>query len=54
MHEKAQSWDDENKGQPIINRPCDWCGEPVESPGMYIHDECLKRESKFWYEIWYD
>lgn len=54
VHKNAKKWDDENKGQPIVNRPCDWCGNPVEKFGMYIHDECLKRESKFWYEIWYD
>ncbi len=53
MHKNAKKWDRANKGQPIINRPCDWCGEPVERLGAYIHVECIKEETMFWYEIFY-
>jgi CRISPR/Cas system-associated protein Cas10 (large subunit of type III CRISPR-Cas system) len=66
MHQKAREWDKEHgydtsfagsgpkwpkHAQPPENRPCDWCGEPVEKG--FIHKECRKKESEMWLDILY-
>ena len=62
MHERAATWDRENKVRASayvieddklipINRPCDWCGVPVARG--YLHDECAEPEKDFWLDVLY-
>ena len=62
MHENAAAWDKKNKHTASayvvendilipINRPCDWCGKPVEKG--YLHDECMEPERSFWLDVIY-
>ncbi len=65
MHEKAAEWDKAHgvdtrwpnggkypKNKPLPeNRPCDWCGEPVDKG--FIHDECAKKEEELWLDLLY-
>lgn len=38
------------KSTPPKGRPCDWCGEPVES-GKFLHDQCREAERDFYLDI---
>lgn len=62
MHQSAAHWDkinadkatahvvQEGKRLPV-DRPCDWCGEPV--PVGFIHKDCAKKEQAFWFDLIY-
>jgi len=52
MNNLARQWDKEHPREIPKNRPCDWCGEVVETG--YIHPECFKEELKLYRKIWYD
>lgn len=62
MSPEAEKWDerygkDVNKHDVVDgkfvpkNRPCDWCGKPVESG--YIHPDCAKSEASFFLDLIY-
>jgi len=49
MNDAAKQWDKEHPKEVPKDRPCDWCGEPVEVG--YIHPECFDKERKLYLEI---
>lgn len=62
MHERAAQWDKDNarvasayhiEGDTLIpkNRPCDWCGKPVDLG--YIHTDCKAAEAAFYIDLLY-